>query len=574
MQKTIYINGRFLTHPITGVQRYSHEVIRHMDSILGESPQFQDTKFVCLAPPEKIELPGWKNIEVRRVGSTRGNIWEQVDLPRYARGQLLFSPANSGPWHYPYQVITIQDAAVFAVPRSYSLPFRAKYWFLYGQLARSARRLLTVSEFSRAELEKHLRIPPGRLTVIPSGSGHLARTQADTQVLTDHRLQKNCYWLLVVSPHRHKNIAVVEQAISWLGQDQIVVVAGVDADTARRIRGSASDPAGFLWLGHLDDGRLKTLYENARALIVPSMYEGFGLPVLEAMHCGCPVICAHAGALPEVASDAALYFDPHDPLSLAALLGRAIAEPDLAEHMRKRGFERSNSFTWSRCAQLVLEVLAGAAAEGGRQTFSPIERSLKRVIDLALVCMMLPMIAMLMFLIALAIRLDSHGPALYSQERLGRAGRKIQIWKFRSMAVNADEILEAFLAGSPQMREEWEADHKLKNDPRITRIGRILRRTSLDELPQFWNILRGEMSLSGPRPIVEEELELYGKDFEVYKQAVPGLTGLWQVSGRNDLTYEERVCLDVHYVQNWSIWLDLRILVQTILVIIQGRGAY
>src|SRR5688572_4230640 len=133
MPKTIFINGRFLCHPITGVQRYSQEVIRGMDLIIGETPAFQDTKFVCLAPPQKFEMPGWINIEVKRIGFNSGNLWEQVDLPLHARGQLLFSPANSGPWHYENQVITLQDAAVFAVPDSYSLAFRVKYWFLFNQ---------------------------------------------------------------------------------------------------------------------------------------------------------------------------------------------------------------------------------------------------------------------------------------------------------------------------------------------------------------------------------------------------------------------------------------------------------
>ncbi len=574
ISRTIFINGRFLTRPITGVQRYALEVMRHMDLILGENPAFNDFKIICLAPPAEFKMPGWKNIPIKRIGFNRGNLWEQVDLPLQARGQLLFSPANSGPWHYENQVITLQDAATFAVPHSYSLAFRAKYKFLFGQFVRRARRLLTVSEFSRAELAKYLGVPLERFLVIPSGSGHLARAQADPRILADHGLQKNSYWLLVVSPHRHKNIAVVEEAIRRLSPDQTVVIAGIDTETASKMRHSSPPGPQFQWLGYQDDDGLRTLYENARALIVPSVYEGFGLPVLEAMECGCPVISARSAALPEVAADAALYFDPQDAQSLAAVLGRLLTEPALAEDLRRRGYERSRKFAWSACAQLVLEILASAAAAGWRPGFNSTKHSVKRTMDLVQVLLAFPMVVVLVLLIAVAIRLDSPGPVFYSQKRIGHSGKEITIWKFRSMVVNAEEILRVFLERSPVFKKEWEDQRKLKNDPRITRFGKILRHTSLDELPQLWNVLRGQMSLIGPRPIVAEEIELYGMDFETYKQVLPGLTGMWQISGRNDLPFDDRVSLDVYYIQNWSIWLDLYILFQTILVGIQGRGAY
>lgn len=138
----------------------------------------------------------------------------------------------------------------------------------------------------------------------------------------------------------------------------------------------------------------------------------------------------------------------------------------------------------------------------------------------------------------------------------------------------ANVVFEEALKEVPELRKEWDENHKLKNAPRLTRVGSILRRLSLDEFPQLWNVLKGEMSLVGPRPIVEKEIEKYGDDFDLYIQVLPGLTGLWQVSGRSDLSYEERVWLDTHYVRNWSIWLDLVILVRTVWVVIAGIGAY
>jgi len=141
------------------------------------------------------------------------------------------------------------------------------------------------------------------------------------------------------------------------------------------------------------------------------------------------------------------------------------------------------------------------------------------------------------------------------------------------MVANANRVLEQHLAADPHLREEWRRSHKLRNDPRITRLGRILRRTSLDELPQLWNILRGQMSLVGPRPIVAEEIPRYGEGIGLYKKVTHGLTGLWQVSGRNNVSYEQRVNFDMYYVRNWSIWLDLYVLAKTVQVVLIGDGA-
>jgi len=180
----------------------------------------------------------------------------------------------------------------------------------------------------------------------------------------------------------------------------------------------------------------------------------------------------------------------------------------------------------------------------------------------------------LIVLIMAWIKLDSPGPIFYSQARIGRNGRRFRAWKFRSMVIDADKLLETYLAQHPELRKEWARDHKLKKDPRVTRAGRFLRRTSLDELPQLWNVLQGEMSLVGPRPITEKEVEKYGGAFEVYKKVNGGITGLWQVSGRNDVSYEERVYWDQFYVRNWSVWLDCCILFRTIAVVLLSKGAY
>jgi Undecaprenyl-phosphate galactose phosphotransferase WbaP len=204
----------------------------------------------------------------------------------------------------------------------------------------------------------------------------------------------------------------------------------------------------------------------------------------------------------------------------------------------------------------------------------PGPRLVKRVMDLGLVVVFALPLFFLVALLGLLIRLDSPGSLFYGHSRLGLAANRFRAWKFRSMMQDADRRLAEYLERHPELREEWEQDQKLKNDPRVTRVGRFLRKTSLDELPQLWNVLRGEMSLVGPRPIVEEEVKRYGPLFNLYTKVRPGLTGLWQVSGRNDTTYAERVAMDAYYVRNWSPWLDLYILARTVWVVLFGKGAY
>ena len=180
----------------------------------------------------------------------------------------------------------------------------------------------------------------------------------------------------------------------------------------------------------------------------------------------------------------------------------------------------------------------------------------------------------LTLIIAFFIFLESGRPIFFGHTRIGKHAEQIVAWKYRTMLKDADVIFQEALKGDPELLNEWENKRKLKIDPRLTTVGSILRRLSLDEFPQLWNVFKGEMSLVGPRPIVEKEIEKYGDDFDLYIQVLPGLTGLWQVSGRSDLSYQERVWLDTHYVRNWSIWLDLVILVRTVWVVIAGIGAY
>lgn len=197
-----------------------------------------------------------------------------------------------------------------------------------------------------------------------------------------------------------------------------------------------------------------------------------------------------------------------------------------------------------------------------------------RILDLTLILFAAPYVLLAFIVIALLIKWDSPGPVFYYQTRIGRFGRKFRIYKFRTMVQNADQVLQNYLDNSPELRIEWLANHKLRQDPRVTRMGSLLRKLSLDELPQLWNIITGDMGLVGPRPIVDAEIEKYGKCFDLYIKVRPGLTGLWQVSGRNDTTYKRRVELDEYYICNRSLLLDLQILWRTVFVVVRKDGAY
>jgi Undecaprenyl-phosphate galactose phosphotransferase WbaP len=199
---------------------------------------------------------------------------------------------------------------------------------------------------------------------------------------------------------------------------------------------------------------------------------------------------------------------------------------------------------------------------------------LKRAMDVMLLVLISPVLLPLLLAVAIAVRAGSPGPVFFSHRRIRTHGRFFTMWKFRTMCMNSAEVLENHLSSSEGARAEWRQNHKLVADPRVTRLGVFLRKTSLDELPQVWNVLTGKMSLVGPRPIVAAEVEKYGPYFAEYCRVKPGLTGLWQVSGRSRLSYAERVQMDVKYAQNWSLTGDMIILMRTITAVINRDGAF
>lgn len=235
-----------------------------------------------------------------------------------------------------------------------------------------------------------------------------------------------------------------------------------------------------------------------------------------------------------------------------------------------RWWRSSSTVESNRSTTYACPVLAARADTAPTVTGS----TAKRCLDLIVAASLLLFLAPLFLLIALAIKGSDGGPVLFRHRRIGRHGAEFWCLKFRTMTPDADQRLQRHLAENPEAAREWEASRKLKNDPRATVLGNVLRRSSVDELPQLLNVVKGEMSLVGPRPIVREEIPKYGRFIADYMCARPGLTGLWQVSGRNDVDYAERVALDSQYVRQWSIEQDLIIILKTFRVVVAGRGCY
>lgn len=224
-----------------------------------------------------------------------------------------------------------------------------------------------------------------------------------------------------------------------------------------------------------------------------------------------------------------------------------------------------------------MNALIGSSAAKGTQGFRNADtrsaQAAKRVFDLAICIAMLPVVILIAIPIIVLIVLDGGSP-FYSQPRVGRYGREFRCLKFRTMNVDAERRLAELLETNPASRAEWNTSRKLKADPRVTWVGPFLRKTSLDELPQILNVLRGEMSLVGPRPVVMGELGMYGDSVTCYLACLPGITGLWQISGRNDVSYQTRVKFDREYAESWSMLLDLKVLLLTVPAVLARKGAY
>jgi len=364
MLETIVINGKFLASPVTGVQRYALEILNQMDRQLAE-PVNQNLRMVCLVPKMVKSYPNWQSIQCQQVGFGPANFWEQFELPLYASGRLIFSPANTGPVFYSKQVVTFHDANIFAFPEAYSFLFRLKYKFIFNILARIAKLVLTDSQFSQRELARYLRLPLDRFHVILLGGNHLDEIKADEKILEKNGLDPQTYLLCVASQSRHKNFQAVLMAAEILKTD---VKFAVDGASNRIFQNPGELPknSNLKMLGYVDSQELKALYKNALGFLFPSLYEGFGLPILEAMACGCPVLCSSAASMPEVGGQAVVYFNPRDLHNMVNEIRRFVSDFELRMDLRARGYAQVDGFHWEQAARLTLVKLANSLQKGNQ----------------------------------------------------------------------------------------------------------------------------------------------------------------------------------------------------------------
>jgi glycosyltransferase involved in cell wall biosynthesis len=347
----IVINGRFLSRQHTGVDRFAIESIRALDELLvANDPALSRMSFEIVAPKQARAPTGLRRIEFSQVGRLQGHLWEQLELMRALKGRRLLNLCNTGPLLVRRQAVVIHDAATVRVPDAYTPAFRLSYRLLMPALGRRADSVMTVSDFSRRELDACWGIAAEGVDVVAEGGEHLLREPADTSVLERHGLRPDAYLLAVGSMAPHKNLLALLRAVSSPSELPIdLVIAG---GSNSRIFSDVDFPVSTRVhrLGYISDRELRALYESALAFVFPSRYEGFGLPPLEAMACGCPVVSSSAASLPEVCGDAALMVDLHDPTALRQAIERIIAEPTLRESLRAAGLRRAAEFGWQRAA--------------------------------------------------------------------------------------------------------------------------------------------------------------------------------------------------------------------------------
>lgn len=352
--KTLFINGRFLTQPLTGVQRYAHEVIRAFDQLMDDGTiDLHAYQIVVLVPPDTDHFPQYKHVQVRKIGRLKGNLWEQISLARYAFGKMLFNPCNTGPvLGGMNQSITIHDASVYAVPEAYSWTFRLKYHVIYKVFGVIARHIFTVSEFSRKEINKYCGISTDKIQVVPGSGDHILRFDRDNSIFDKFGFGAKPYLLAVSNNSPHKNFKNLLFALQLLEDvDFDVIIAGGNFDKVFSSQ-DYQDPPFVKRVGYVTDEQLRSLYEKAVAFVYPSLYEGFGLPPLEAMECGCPVILSNAASLPEVGGESARYFDPHNIEEMSANI------TGITNLRQKTNYQKAAmSFRWDKTARSLWQYL-------------------------------------------------------------------------------------------------------------------------------------------------------------------------------------------------------------------------
>jgi len=357
----IYINARFLTQPVTGVQRGAVELVKALDMLIDRGEIDSSQYSFCLLSPNKVRYElNLKHIPLHKVGFLSGHAWEQIELPLYSYSGLLISLCNAAPLLKFNQIVTIHDALVFGLPQAFSIAFRTWYKLLSKVLGITARKIITDSFFSKGELIKYCGIAESKLRVLYFGKDHILSVKPGDNFLEKHRLLDKPFLLVVSSINNpNKNFNSIVKAMELLGNMKFDVVITGGTKLHPNVFSQLGIPLSLSNLknvGYVNDSELRTLYEHAACFAYPSFYEGFGLPPLEAMTCGCPVVVSNTSSLPEVCGEAAYYVNPYSVESIAEGIHKVLTDEDLRKSLIQKGFERVKMFSWENYAREALKI--------------------------------------------------------------------------------------------------------------------------------------------------------------------------------------------------------------------------
>lgn len=337
-----YINGRFLTQRITGVQRYAREMTLALDQLLQEKSS-DHNEYTILAPKNIIDELPCKRIQFKVCGHLSGHLWEQIELPYYSKDGYLLNFCNCAPLIKKNQTVTIHDAAIAAFPSAYSWEFRLWYRIMYTVLGKRLNTIFTVSNFSRNELNKYFSISKEKIHITYNGTEHLFDIQPDERILK--KIPKD-YVLAVSSQNPTKNFKLVLEVAEKLPYIDFVIAGGSNSKVFNEKKGK--ELSNVTYVGYVSDQELVALYRNARVFVYPSLYEGFGIPPLEAMYFDCPVIVSNCASLPEICGEAAVYCNPYDVDKLKCDIEEFLNNPKARENYIVLRLERIKNFQWKK----------------------------------------------------------------------------------------------------------------------------------------------------------------------------------------------------------------------------------
>jgi glycosyltransferase involved in cell wall biosynthesis len=353
----IYINGRFLTQETTGVQRVAEEIVKKLDDFISKNI-ITNYKFTILTPRNIIRNLNLKNIHIKSVGFLIGHAWEQIELPLFTKNKLLINFCNTAPMLKKKQVIYVHDAAILDAPEGFTPNFVKFYSMLFKTYSIRAKRIITVSNFSKNRLEHYFPGMKGKVSVSYLGIEHIStKDSSNTDILKQNNLKSKEYYLAVSSANPNKNFKVIIDMLKKVDKPigQFVIVGGKSSKVFKD-DGSYDDSV-VKRLGYVSDSELITLYKNARAFLFPSKYEGFGLPPLEAMALGTPVIAASSASIPEILKNNALFFKSNSSEELLQAIVRLTDEDGLDKRISAKALEHAKQFSWAKTAKDLYEII-------------------------------------------------------------------------------------------------------------------------------------------------------------------------------------------------------------------------